>query len=396
MYGTVSYMRANTDRFNEHVSKHLGRSVLVIGNGFDLAHGLLTSYDDFLKIMKAPDDFIKYYNSMIGEPTMGIYDSNNPWVDYLNYVTKGDEDDIRKMIKILKNNSWAHYYANCNADIEGWIDFEQEMKPVIKMFSAIVSRDNQYFKDESSDCAKVFLENAEMGRIAQIWPKFIRGINYGERDSRRIYVTIDKAYSDKNYGVITKRIIGDLWDELKEFIDAFAFYLSAVAENKEIQPISLFENMIVSDIVNFNYTYTPYKYHASLRNATIHFVHGSTLNKNSEKMILGVNSVDKEAEYRFKEYEKRYQRICNNTKQSYNQIINEGNYELIVYGHSLDITDKSILEPLIRNSRKCTIYCHTKDNGESDRNTKIKNLMLMLGDEVAEKMMNNEEILLKP
>ena len=32
---------------NEEPLKH----VLVIGNGFDLAHGLYTSYNDFLKIM---------------------------------------------------------------------------------------------------------------------------------------------------------------------------------------------------------------------------------------------------------------------------------------------------------------------------------------------------------
>lgn len=39
--------------------KNKNRKVLVIGNGFDLEHGLPTSYNHFLRVIKDPDGFYK-------------------------------------------------------------------------------------------------------------------------------------------------------------------------------------------------------------------------------------------------------------------------------------------------------------------------------------------------
>ncbi len=46
-------------------------------------------------------------------------------------------------------------------------------------------------------------------------------------------------------------------------------------------------------------------------------------------------------------------------------------------------------------ARKITIYCHNSTGNYADRNTKIKNLMLMLGDDNAERMLHEEIIELK-
>lgn len=40
------------NRIKKHVGTYIPRKVLVIGNGFDLAHGLLTSYEHFQRIIK--------------------------------------------------------------------------------------------------------------------------------------------------------------------------------------------------------------------------------------------------------------------------------------------------------------------------------------------------------
>ena len=44
------------------------------------------------------------------------------------------------MAAILKNNPIATYYSNCEADIQGWVDFEKELFPIIDLFSTIFEK----------------------------------------------------------------------------------------------------------------------------------------------------------------------------------------------------------------------------------------------------------------
>ena len=385
----------NSNQIYGEIQNCVTRKVLVLGNGFDLAHGLLTDYGDFLRIIKEPEVFLKYYNREIGNPSVGVFDEKNQWKRYLEYIKDSDETEIKKMVTILKANSWAQYYAKCNAEIEGWVDFEREMFPVIKMFNSIISSGSKNIGSRDNACSLIRLSDIGIERIARIWPKYIQDVRECGGSLQGIYVTLQTEYSDNQYGVITKKLLSDVSTELDEFVEAFCIYLRKIVESKhDIKSIGLFENISVSDIVSFNYTDTS-DYYESLRNATIHHVHGSTINKGSEKMIFGVNKVKDDAEYEFKNFEKRFQRLCNSEKQTYKSIIEEGSYELVIFGHSLDITDKAILEPLINGANNSTVYCYKNADGYSDRNIKIKNLMLLLGDEAAEEMLYNEKIVLK-
>ena len=129
----------NYEKIKENTNKYTPKKVLVIGNGFDLAHGLLSSYTHFLAFIKNPGEFLRYYNHRIDDTTNGIFEDNSCWEKYLAYVDKSDKDKVCELVSILSQNSWANYYAKCNAEIDGWVDFEQEMIPVIRMFNKIIS-----------------------------------------------------------------------------------------------------------------------------------------------------------------------------------------------------------------------------------------------------------------
>lgn len=375
----------------KYIEKYTPQKVLVIGNGFDIAHGLLTSYSDFLKIMKEPDEFLKYYNHEIKKTVPGIFENNNCWEEYLKLISDENQEDVNKLVSILKENSWAQYFANCNAEINGWVDFEHEMMPVIKMFNTIISKGSQNIGIDPNSYALVRIDDIGIGRISSLWPKYIKQTS--SIDRTEIVLTIESSYSDMQYGVISSKLLHDLKTDLDKFVEAFGIYLGLFAEKCQ-KRLSLFEDMEVSHIINFNYTGTVYHYEL-LNKANMSYVHGSLANNGESKMILGVNHVENDAEYKFKEFEKRYQRLCNSTRQFYRKIIADENYELIFFGHSLDITDKSILEPLIRGAKKTEIHCYTDENGNSDINIKKKNLMLLLGDDDAEEMLYNEAIVLK-
>ena len=62
-----------------------------------------------------------------------------------------------------------------------------------------------------------------------------------------------------------------------------------------------------------------------------------------------------------------------------------------------DVTNEGILNPAIKVAEKTTIYYReTEDNRDGDKNSKIKNLMILLGDKDADEMLSNGRIELKP
>lgn len=373
-------------RIAKYTDIYTPRKVLVIGNGFDIAHGLPTSYPDFLRIMKEPEYFLDCYNQMIGKTHIGVIENTDCWDKYLKCITEDDQDDVNKMVTILRDNPWAHYYANCNAEINGWVDFEHEMMPVIDMFNRIISNGSQNVGNGQNNYALVKIEDIGIIRLASLWPKYIKEYSWHGTGNDGVTLKIENHYTDKQYGVIYGKLLDDLKSDLDEFVEGFCLYLNLFTKKIE-KRVSWVEKMVVSDIINFNYTGTIYQYD-KLREAEISYVHGSLTNSDDTKMIFGVNRVANDAEYRFKDFEKRYLRLCNSTKQLYRKIIAEDNYELEIFGHSLDITDKCILEPLIRGAKKTVIYCY------KDINTKKKNLMLMLGDDDTENMLNDDIITL--
>ena len=78
-------------------------NILIIGNGFDLAHKLPTKYSDFLNEIQKDSKFQNYLQK------------NNKSIKKFNKLMNG------KLIKYLLKNNAKH----------GWIDFENEMRLII-------------------------------------------------------------------------------------------------------------------------------------------------------------------------------------------------------------------------------------------------------------------------
>ncbi len=111
-------------------------NILLVGNGFDLAHGLPTSYNAFLYIMKNWNTFFLQAKNVIRGKSISV---DNEFYKFLADVQNINEDNLDKLGKIIKDNSWIKYYCKCEAEIDGWIDFEREIYPVIKLFEKALS-----------------------------------------------------------------------------------------------------------------------------------------------------------------------------------------------------------------------------------------------------------------
>lgn len=90
-------------------------NVLLIGNGFDIAHGLYTKYGDFLELIKNWNSIWECYQKNCPMPKTDIIDK------FLADRDRMDKDNLIELHRIISQNSWIKYFKKCEAEVDGWI-----------------------------------------------------------------------------------------------------------------------------------------------------------------------------------------------------------------------------------------------------------------------------------
>lgn len=114
-------------------------NILIIGNGFDIAHGLPTTYKEFLvfarcciEVFQKNEDDPIYYDKL-SDATEIIFGN----------IIKNDittNESIKEMIELLEDNIWFRYFIKKYEKLgENWIDFESEIKYVIECVDTVMS-----------------------------------------------------------------------------------------------------------------------------------------------------------------------------------------------------------------------------------------------------------------
>ena len=98
-------------------------NILVHGNGFDIAHGLTTKYNDFLKSTRA---FLDYKNDK-------QIDEN--YLKYFQKIKSETPNLIKELHAMIDENIRIAYFNSIvmkllNEGKKGWIDFESEISAV--------------------------------------------------------------------------------------------------------------------------------------------------------------------------------------------------------------------------------------------------------------------------
>ena len=115
-------------------------NILVLGNGFYLAHGLPTTYKDFLDFA---DAFIKYRDE---RRTLGVEvpveENEKKFIPYLIELFKRKSTDaeaqkiISEIEECIEDNMWIAHFKTVKI-AQGWIDFESEISNIVQEFESI-------------------------------------------------------------------------------------------------------------------------------------------------------------------------------------------------------------------------------------------------------------------
>lgn len=116
-------------------------NILVIGNGFDLAHGLPTKYTDFL-------EFVKVIKQAISKGKLAGIDWGNTNTEVKKFLISNKGKVQEKLFSnrqmwedLVNNNFWIDYFLPIYTDRkrngkDGWIDFEGEISEVVQSLDA--------------------------------------------------------------------------------------------------------------------------------------------------------------------------------------------------------------------------------------------------------------------
>ncbi len=392
-------------------------NILLIGNGFDLAHGLPTKYVDFLEFCKRIKEiflvgcktFEKDYlnnwkiNNEIKEMLKKEYSNRKlvkQFYDNGTYSIKivTQSEILNELYNLIKDNVWIEYFFECDMfQKENWIDFETEISRVIKFLNEIV-------------CVSSLRDTIE-----KLPDKLLDEI-------------LNNLQLDFTCGELRDRLLNDL----NKFIRAFEIYLTEYVGKINVEMFSPDikdimvkthedkgqKRAVFTKVLSFNYTNTYEKmylkgYDVNVDNC-IDYIHGKADIENTietNNMVLGIDEYlqddRKDKEIVFVAFKKYYQRIyketgckykkwVDNIQNKYNTYLKNKQicYDMIVsarqrgdsieasawnkkykdivgrcemdklyiFGHSLDITDKDILRDLILNDNVyTTIFYINKD-----------------------------------
>jgi len=350
-------------------------NILVIGNGFDLAHGLPTTYGDFLKYVEA---FNRLKNSQ--------ENLNSQYYSYFQLLKTSKSDIYNELDKLITNNIWLRYFINIYEkriieEKNGWIDFESEIATVIQALDAARLTLNEQFKTGNN---RAHMEQWQLNILQPVFS------DDGKIPDNR-YIEFEKTA----VGIKKERAINDL-NRLTRCLEIYLSDYISIDNCKHLKDIAELE---IDKVLSFNYTNT-YKllYDKSNSNVEYDFIHGQadiSKDVNSCELVLGIDEYlsgdEKNKDNEFIQFKKFYQRIYKGTGCNYIDWLNKRNntgktmpklgstdLNIYIYGHSLDVTDADILWRLImEKGAKTTIFYHKKESMGSQ----IANLVKVIGEE---------------
>lgn len=391
-------------------------NLLVVGNGFDLAHGLQTRYSDFL-------DYLTLYITTYEKSWQQW--GTNPWGEKINCWQKYNYV-LHEISAKLKNSSKVN--ALFNKTSKQFKDMLEEkllekfyentfVRYCLYVYSYKQTFDREFnWIDIENELLKFLTDVSSKNLNESILPNLSIYLPQRENDKLKtipFYIpTANRALSSRNIPpeFFRKAVFDHLFKELEDFSSLLKFYLKLVQESfkrdeKKIFQINAKNNdgsyhgIFIDGIVSFNYTDTARMYAPEVK---IYFINGSL---NDEKIILGVEnpSLKKTQDYCNDDvhlFFKNVQRVLydfsydhrKRYKQGSSLLINlNGKKQLVsgnhvyIMGHSLAVSDKYILTDLMMNSTAVTIYYYS----EQDRHNKTANLYTLLGDKLFSEHVNN-------
>ena len=357
-------------------------NILVLGNGFDLAHGLPTTYKDFLDFANVVEKISKNEASKCDSIPNG---EMIKW--YIDEKINGDKSIYNELESLIKDNVWlrhfnAVYESRKRDGKDGWIDFESEISSAIQALDGALDDVKEYIR-----------KGKDRGHIQ---PYQFEALKYLINREKSKYDSI--SFNIEDISVFKEQFLKDL-NRLTRCLEIYlSDYVNNLPVSKKLPDI---DGLKIDKVLSFNYTNTYERlYGKDNPDIEYDYIHGKAdiaHDINSCNLVLGIDEYLPEGErdenIEFIQFKKFYQRIYKKTgckyldwingystrlndtrRNKFNQVVED--FNIYIFGHSLDITDKDILSKLILAKYARTISFHFNEDALGNQ---IANLVKVIG-----------------
>lgn len=359
-------------------------TILILGNGFDIAMGRKTKYEEFLEFTNDLNSRKKYI------------------VNFRRFIKQ------YKKIKLsnYKDNLYLKF-INENKDTlgENWSNLE--------IMISRLADGMMYFKENS----KVFFECYGLADKPEFDNHLLDISNYNAKhyivkiaEEKNDTLAFDNNEKELLIEALNNIFIKelDLLIELLEIYLSYLDYLDFEVRKIEVRPTALdaISDLSNSSVLNFNYTNTSSHLFGTFEEKT-HFIHGRIdLDRQPNRintMVFGIEDKENDVNSDLIPYQKYYQRVVKETGNKFEEFFIKRNYtvkntsvlgravptrvpvskNIVIFGHSVDPLDKEIFQKCFELAKKGEypyrfIFTYYDD---AAKRSIIKNLAIILGKE---------------
>lgn len=344
-------------------------TILILGNGFDLAMGRKTSYKDFLEF--ADKLFPK------------------PYKEYEDFLEKNEISTEK-----YEDNLYLRYISEKRTTLgENWSNLEIMISRLAEAIDYFKSNTNLLYDNDLNEPYGLFiqmLQNRLVTESNSVAKSYIAEI-FLELFDKQKWNNLERDEALNQFNDI-------FIDQLYLLTELLEIYLTYV-EEFEINPDKFQQTALnaISDIensyvINFNYTHTLNELF-NISMGRTHFIHGEINLKRPyyeiNTMVFGIEDKENEINNGLIPYQKFYQRVVKETGNKYEKFFidrskdtwgSETLLNIVVFGHSVDPLDKEIFRKcfdLLKDSSGYRFIFTYYD--DPTKRSIIKNLAIILG-----------------
>ena len=383
--------------------------LVLIGNGFDLAHDLKTSYADFFLWYKCywVKRLHEIHNNIAKDPLCTIVMAQREaWSIYIsNFIRFNPEYSLEDIFEYIINDvddfdiTLTPFFKRIRISIEtkGWVDIENEYYELLKQYAldGVMKEEGKISSMRSLNRQLDYIKELLIQYLTEITeqdPKIIKSIKH------EIYAPFEKEdmSGHTNYHMFEEEQWE--WDghpeRINELLPILEKYGYGVKESMELVkawiedkqgaikypfPFLLPKNIM---LLNFNYTHTAQIYRNTDDSFEEIHIHGDIDDK--EHVIFGYGDEMHSDFETLKEREDgeclryvksiRYLEASNYKKVL--RFIESAPYQVVIMGHSCGRSDRTLLHTIFEHGNCASIkLCYyRKEDGSDDYLEKIQNI----------------------
>lgn len=381
--------------------------LILVGNGFDLAHGLQTSYQNFIddfwnniivKLLDLPARLHFENEYIIIKSTPSIYP---PKEKFETYKQLKDHFDKLGNIIIFKNKFLEIVSEIRN--LENWIDLENEYYKLL--IDCLRERSSVNISELNNDFNKI------KNQLIEYLTKIEKNIGFNIGISEIIFSDFNlKDFSEELINYITDVKYDQFFTYYEEINMGEKKYIDFDSQTLELLKI-LDENNLKPSLrkflfsrraqnfdmlklkpekicmLNFNYTDTPEKYiNLIARDAEtdIIFIHGNLLDQENNPIIFGFgdevdknySSIEELNDNRYLDNIKSINYLQTDNYKRLLELINIDNYQVFIFGHSCGLSDRTMLNTIFenKNCHSIKVFYHQKNSKEDNYTGLVQNI----------------------